>query len=317
LTVGQNAETPVHLLKDSNEIAFFERVVDLYNALKIPIKQNSQFSMNDLLEIHKTIPYKSPVFRTNYYSFIFVKSGKGNYTTDEQTFEYGSRTIYFTNPGHLKAFEFYQLEEAYLITFSEEFLKTNIHQNIFEDFPFLLSETVPPQNPNEQQYKEIETVYLQILNEYRRNRLYKDKIIGNLLVVLLLKIKALFWQNYYPLEEGGTQSKIVKAFKENLEKHYRDLSEGKTERVFQPQDYATLQRLSPSYFSQVIKSKTGKPPSHWINERTTSYAKALIKNSTKSIKEVTFKLGFAETAHFSNFFKRQTGFSPSAYRKNH
>lgn len=302
-------------MNEQNNIAFFERVVDLYNALAIPIEQDSQFSMDDLLEIHKTIPYKSPVFRTNYYSFIFIKNGKGNYTTDEQTFEYGSRTIYFTNPGHLKSFEFHKLQEAYLITFSEEFLKTNIHQNIFIDFPFLLSETVPPQNPSEKEYSEIETIYLQILKEYQGTSLYKEKIISNLLVALLLKIKALFWQNYYPLEEGNNQSRIVKTFKENLEKHYRDLAKDNVERVYQPQDYANLQQLNPSYFSQVIKNKTGKSPSSWINERTTSYAKALLKNTSKSIKEITYKLAFAETAHFSNFFKKQTGFSPSAYRK--
>lgn len=302
-------------MNEQNNIAFFERVVDLYNALEIPIEQDSQFSMDDLLEIHKTIPYKSPVFRTNYYSFIFIKNGKGNYTTDEQTFEYGSRTIYFTNPGHLKSFEFHKLQEAYLITFSEEFLKTNIHQNIFIDFPFLLSETVPPQNPSEKEYSEIETIYLQILKEYQGTSLYKEKIISNLLVALLLKIKALFWQNYYPLEEGSNQSRIVKTFKENLEKHYRDLAKDNVERVYQPQDYANLQQLNPSYFSQVIKSKTGKSPSNWINERTTSYAKALLKNTSKTIKETTYKLGFAETSHFSNFFKKQTGISPSAYRK--
>lgn len=302
-------------MTETKEIAFFERVVDLYNALEIPIEQDSQFSMDDLLKIHKTIPYKSPVFRTNYYSFIFIKNGKGNYTTDEQTFEYDSRTIYFTNPGHIKSFEFHKLQEAHLITFSEEFLKTNIHQNIFTDFPFLLSETVPPQNPSEKEYTEIETIYLQILKEYQGTSLYKEKIISNLLVALLLKIKALFWQNYYPLEEGSNQSRIVKTFKENLEKHYRDLAKDNVERVYQPQDYANLQQLNPSYFSQVIKSKTGKSPSNWINERTTSYAKALLKNTSKSIKEVTYKLGFAETSHFSNFFKKQTGISPSAYRK--
>jgi AraC-like DNA-binding protein len=302
-------------VNETNEIAFFERVVDLYNALNIPIEQDSQFSMNNLLEIHKTIPYKSPVFRTNYYSFIFVKNGKGTYTTDEQTFQYDSGTIYFTNPGHIKSFEFFELKEAFLITFSEEFLETNIHQNVFKDFPFLLSETVPPQSPSEQQYKEIESLYLQILNEYRSNSLYKHKIIGSLLVALLLKIKALFWQNYLPLEEGNNQSRIVKTFKENLEMHYRNLAKNNVDRVYQPQDYAKLQQLNSSYFSQVIKSKTGKSPSNWINERTTSYAKALLKNSSKSIKEITYKLAFAETAHFSNFFKKQTGFSPSAYRK--
>lgn len=302
-------------MNNSSEIAFFERVVDLYNALEIPIEQNSQFSMNSLLELHKRIPYKSPVFRTNYYSFIFIKNGKGKYTTDEQTFDYGPRTIYFTNPGHIKTFEFFELQNAYLITFSEEFLKTNIHPNIFSEFPFLLSETVPPQNLDEQEYKEIETTYLQILSEYKGDSLYKEKIISNLLVALLLKIKALFWQDYYPLEEGSHHSRIVRTFKENLEKHYLDLAKNNIDRIFQPQDYASLQQLNPSYFSQVIKSKTGKTPSHWINEKTISYAKALIKNTSKSIKEITFSLGFSETAHFSNFFKKQTGFSPSTFRK--
>lgn len=299
------------------EIAFFERVVDLYNALNIPIEQDSQFSMDNLLELHKNIPYKSPVFRTNYFSFIFVKNGKGNYTTDDQTFEYGSSTIYFTNPGHIKAFEFYELEEAYLITFSEEFLKTNIHQGVFTEFPFLLSETVPPQHPNDKEYAEIEKLYLQILNEYKGSSIYKNKIIGSLLVALLLKIKALFWQNYHPLQENGIPSKIVSIFKENLEKQYRDLAEKRTDKILQASQYAELQQLNPSYFSQVIKSKTGRSPSQWINEKTTSFAKSLLKNSSSSIKEITYAIGFEETAHFSNFFKKQTGLSPTAFRKRH
>lgn len=304
-------------MSESNKILFFEKVVDLYNALEIPIEQDSQFSINNLLNIHTEIPYKSPVFRTNYYSFVFIKNGEGSYITDEQKFEYQSNTIYFTNPGHIKAFEFYRLEEAYLITFSEEFLKTNIHQNVFVDFPFLLSETVAPQQPNENQYKEIETLYLQIFKEYQNKSPYKNKIISNLLMVLLLKIKDLFWQNYLPLEEGNNQSKIVKTFKKNLEKQYRKLVKGESSEILQSQDYSNLQQLNPSYFSQVIKSKTGKSPSQWIAEKTTSLAKSLLINSAKSIKEITFAIGFSETAHFSNFFKKQTGFSPSIYRKKY
>ncbi|WP_452224132.1 helix-turn-helix domain-containing protein [Lacinutrix chionoecetis] len=301
----------------TDKILFFEKVVDLYNTLGIPIEQNSQFSINNLLNIHKEIPYKSPVFRTNYYSFVFIKNGEGNYITDEQKFEYKSNTIYFTNPGHIKAFEFYRLEEAFLITFSEEFLKTNINQSVFLDFPFLLSETVAPQQLNNNQFSEIETLYLQILKEYNNKSQYKNKIISNLLIVLLLKIKDLFWQDYLPMEEGNSQSRIVKTFKENLESHYQKLMRKESSVILQPQDYANTQLLNSSYFSQVIKSKTGKSPTQWIAERTTSLAKSLLINSTKSIKEITYSIGFSETAHFSNFFKKQSGFSPSAYRKKH
>lgn len=91
-----------------------------------------QFSINNLLDLHKTIPYSSPVFRTNYYSFIFIAEGAGNYTTDDKIFNYTSNTFYFTNPGHLKSFQFKSLQEAYLITLSEEFLKMNVHPKIFD-----------------------------------------------------------------------------------------------------------------------------------------------------------------------------------------
>lgn len=305
-------------MKINTEISYFEKVADLYKALEVPFNQETEFSIDSLIDIHKhkPIPYKSPVFRTNFYSFVFIKSGRGNYTTDDQTFDYNSGTIYFTNPGHIKAFKFYELSEAYLMTFSEAFLKTYTHQNIFYEFPFLLSETVTPQKPNKIEFKDIETLYLQIHSEYNRDSSFKNKIIGSLLIALLLKIKALFWDNYYPLEEGTNQSKIVRIFKENLEKHYRRISTDNELELLNTQNFAEKQQLNASYFSQVIKSKTGKSPSQWIAERTVSVSKSLLKNSSKSIKEISYAIGFSETAHFSNFFKKNTGLSPSSYRNS-
>ncbi|MEM9719288.1 MAG: AraC family transcriptional regulator [Bacteroidota bacterium] len=297
------------------DIHQYETLADLYQDLGIKIRQKAEFTIENVREVHQTIPYKSPIFRTNYYSFVFVKNGRGNYTTDDQTFEYTSRTIYFTNPGHLKGFEFYELEEAYLITLSESFLKTNVHSEIFREFPFLLAETVPPQTLSEKEFQVFERIYLHILEEYRGNSQYKFPVIGNLFVVLLLKIKEQFWSGYIPLEEGDRSSQIVKRFKQHLEKHYRDLAEGKISQHFQAQDYAHLQHLHPNYLNTVIKSKTGRSISNWIAEKTATEAKALLKNSSLSIKEIGIQLGFHETAHFSNFFKKQTSQSPSAFRK--
>lgn len=297
------------------EILYYEKVADLYNALGMPIEQDASFTINNLLDIHLEVPYKSPVFRTNYYSFIFVKKGRGNYTTDEQVFDYEDRTIYFTNPGHLKAFEFFELEEAYLITLSEAFLKENVHQDIFHEFPFLLAETVPPQSLAKADFKEIERLYLQISEEYQSDSKFKYRIIGNLFVVLLLKIKETFWGDYHPLEEGDRSSQIVKKFKEALENHYVDLAEERVMFQFQAQDYAKAQQLHPSYFSQVIKSKTGKSVSQWMSGKTIARANAYLKHSTFSIKEIAHKLGFGETAHFSNFYKKHARISPTAYRE--
>jgi len=100
-----------------------------------------------------------------------------------------------------------------------------------------------------------------------------------------------------------------------LEQHYRDLNAGKVDMAFRVQDYAQAQNLHPNYLSSVIKSKTGKNITTWIADKTLTEAKALLQNLSISIKEITYKLGFTETAHFSNFFKKHAGISPMQYRK--
>lgn len=298
-------------------ITHYETVSDLYAALGMPIEQDASFTIDSLLDIHDTIPYASPVFRTNYYSFIFVKRGSGNYTTDDLTFEYGDHTIYFTNPGHLKAFEFYALTDAHLITLSEAFLKENVHQDVFQEFPFLLAETVPPQQISPEAFADVERLYLQLLSEYRKDSAYKFRILGNLFVVLLLKIKESFWGGYLPLEEGDRSSQIVKAFKLALEANFRELAEDRTLYQLQAQDYARVQGLNANYFSQVIKSKTGKSVTQWMAEKRVAQANAYLLHAGLSVKEIAFRLGFAETAHFSTFYKKNTGRTPTGFRKMH
>lgn len=303
-------------MKESSNILQYDKLYELYHDLGLPIEQDSEFTIHSLLDIHNTKSYKSPVFRTNYYSFIFIKEGKGNYTTDNQNFEYNDLTVYFTNPGHLKAFEFYELFDAYVVTLSESFLKENVHKDVFDEFPFLLAETIPPQKLSKSEFTEIEILYQQILREYRGQSSHRLKIIGSLFVVILLKLKEQFWASYEPLMEGDRSSQIVRNFKTQLERHYKELIDGKATSQFKAKDYAEILNIHPSYFSTVIKSKTGKSVSEWITDKTMSQAKALLTHSGISIKEIGYSLGFSETAHFSNFFKKNSGISPSQFKSN-
>lgn len=307
-------------MKQEEKIVYYETVQDSYKSFGLPvdtITATGDFNIHNLFDIHKELPYKSLAFRTNYFSFVFVKDGVGNYTTDEQVFPFGPGTIYFTNPGHIKAYEHFQIGEIFIITLSESFLKENVHPDIFDEFPFLLAETVAPRTLDPERFSEFEILYRQILKESQANSRYKYKIIGNLFVVILLKIKEYFWNEYNPIYEGNRSSQIVKTFKRSLEKHYRDLAEGKASALFQVQDYAREQSLHPNYLSNVIKSKTGKSISTWITDKTISEAKSLLKNSSNSISQIAFQLGFAESTNFSNYFKKHTDLSPALFRKQH
>jgi AraC family transcriptional regulator, exoenzyme S synthesis regulatory protein ExsA len=56
------------------------------------------------------------------------------------------------------------------------------------------------------------------------------------------------------------------------------------------------------------------PPSQWIRERRMEKAKELLLNTTMTITDVCYTLGFESLAHFSRLFKSFFGHSPSEYK---
>ena len=275
------------------------------------------FVILNLAEVGFELPYQSSPFKPDYFSFLFVKDGKGAYTIDEKTFNVQPGSIYFTNPSNYRTFSWENIREVFLITFDEVFLKNYLKEDVFERFPFLLTETLSPQKATPAFFEKVEQIYLLIHREYNDGSPNKFRIIGNLLAVLLFYIKEYFWEDYQPIYEGSRQSQIVTSFKLALEAHYRDLDSGKAERLFHVQDYADLQGLNPAYLSTVIKAKTGRGIQAWIAEKTIALAKSLLQNTRIPIKEISYALGFNEVPHFSNYFKKNTNMSASQYRKIH
>lgn len=298
------------------EIIVHHKIADLYKTLGLPFDQEIDFTILSIPDIHPQIPFKSPILRADYFSFIFTKEGSGVYYLDENKFPFDSKTIYFTNPGHLKSYELNYSKEAFIITLSEKFLRENVHPEIYGEFPFLLAEKVPPTKLSQNDFVEFETLYNQILKEFTNDSKYKNKILGNLFLILLLKIKERFWSTYNPIDEGNRDSQIVKSFKRLLEKEFKKILETNPNNVkLQVQHFAEKLNLHPNYLNSVIKSKTGRTVNDWISKRTLSIAKSLLINTPYSSKEIAYKLGFSEPTHFSRFFKKHTALSPSKFRK--
>lgn len=298
------------------EITVHHKISDLYKTLGLPFEKEIDFTILSVPDIHPQIPFKSPVLRADYFSFIFTKNGSGIYYLDDNKFPFGSRTIYFTNPGHIKSYELQESKDAYIITLTENFLRDNVHSEIYDEFPFLLAEIAPPKKLFQADFDEFEILYKQLLNEFKKDSKYKNRVIGNLFVVLLLKIKEKFWLDYNPIEEGNRNSQIVKSFKHLLESEFKSVVEGQQNSKLQVQHFAERLSLHPNYLNSVIKSKTGRTVNDWISKRTLSVAKYLLMNTSYSSKEIAYRLGFSEPTHFSRFFKNHTQLSPSTFRQS-
>ena len=80
-------------------------------------------------------------------------------------------------------------------------------------------------------------------------------------------------------------------------------------------EYASLFSITPKYFSSICKRLTGRTANQLISEEIVRSAQILLRDSSKSIKQIAAMVGFKNQSHFGRFFRQQTGLSPQQYRE--
>jgi AraC family transcriptional activator of pobA len=78
--------------------------------------------------------------------------------------------------------------------------------------------------------------------------------------------------------------------------------------------YAHRLNKSPKTLSNIFCLYNNKTPQQIIHDRILIEAKRLLSYTSKSVKQITYELGFEDPAYFSNFFKRHTSLSPAEFR---
>ena len=78
--------------------------------------------------------------------------------------------------------------------------------------------------------------------------------------------------------------------------------------------YANKLNISAVYLAECIKHSSGKTFKKVLNEYVILEAKSVLTHTTKSIKEISFLLGYSEPSNFTSFFKKETGQTPNQYR---
>lgn len=75
--------------------------------------------------------------------------------------------------------------------------------------------------------------------------------------------------------------------------------------------------LAPTYLSALFKKETGLPVSEYIRRARIDTARTLLQYTDFSCLEIAEYLCFSSDSHFSQVFRRQTGLTPTAYRRTH
>ena len=247
--------------------------------------------------------------RHDYYTIIFFEVGNGTHIIDFMEYNIECNSIFFILPGQMHQVKPASKPKGWTLKFTEEFLITNsIPDKLINDI-YLFNDygQSPPLSINEYQLP----VYLNIISQIElfSNSLenYTLEAVGSLVKLFLIQSNnhcSLHKQNNPQFLE--TTNHLLRTFKNLLNKHYAA--------KHKVSDYADMLAVTADYLNKIVKGITGKSAKDHIQSKIITEAKRALLFSSLSNKELSFELGFEESAHFNNFFKKSTGLTPTEFR---
>ena len=79
--------------------------------------------------------------------------------------------------------------------------------------------------------------------------------------------------------------------------------------------YAEQLGITAKYMSELIKQVSKRTPNEWIDSYVMLEIRVLLKNTTKSIKEIAEAINFPNQSFFGKYFKEHMGMSPTEFRR--
>lgn len=242
-----------------------------------------------------------------------IKCGDLHYGCNYYDYEEG--TLVFVGPGQVIGVEnngeLYQPKGQALV-FHPDLLRGTSLGRLINQYNFFSYEVHEALHLSEVERKLILDCYAKIRYELERgiDKHSKTLIVSN--IELLLNYCVRFYDRQFITRENVNKG-ILQKFEELLSTYFS--SEKPKELGLPSVSYCADQmNLSANYFGDLIKKETGKSAQEYIQLKTLDIAKLKIFDTTKSVSEIAYELGFKYPQHFSRYFKQHVGYTPNEYR---
>jgi AraC-like DNA-binding protein len=160
---------------------------------------------------------------------------------------------------------------------------------------------------NEEAQEKLKLLSAIFMDEFKTTDNIQNEMLLALLKRLISYITRLARTEYVP-EKKVQEDKyhLIRKFNLLVETHFKE--------EHSVSFYAQQLFKSPKTLSNLFAIYNNKTPSQVIQERILIEAKRLLTYTSKTVKQITFELGFEDVSYFSNFFKKHTSQSPVDFR---
>lgn len=243
--------------------------------------------------------------RHNYIELFIFRNSGGIHDIDFVTFPIEAYSIHLVSSGRVHKVNRGMETHGYVIMFSPTVFSTN---EIIADFLFNLAcydvtENEPIFDFNKPIGEKLISIADNIWDDYNTDDSIKQHfVLSNLTLLLLHCIQS----------APVTDQKRSKD--QELYVNFRKLVQQNFKHTKKVREYVDILNTTSRKLNEIVSQKTGLSVSQFLYGQIILEAKRLL-NTGISSKEVSYELNFDDPAHFSKFFKTQTGISPTEFIK--
>ncbi|HXB35682.1 MAG TPA: helix-turn-helix domain-containing protein [Puia sp.] len=271
-------------------------------------------------KVLKNYDYVAKPFRHSFYCVALFLQGDVTLNSGFWKIRLQRPALYFKTPCQIVSWQKpAQWLQEYFIVFTEKFLADHkLLADIIFDLPFFQLEKAIPFELEPAELALLANIYKQILFEYTSKHPDKFALIASYLHTLFLHIRRLY--NKFTEVDASLVSHVhnheyilVEKFRSLIR---AQIAGGEAEsHNLNVKYFAGQLSVHPNHLNAVVKRQKEKTAIAFLHEQILHEAQSLLNQTNLTIKDIAFKLGFTDTSHFNNFFKKQTRATPVAYRR--
>ncbi len=241
----------------------------------------------------------------NYYTLLWSFNKAGRHVVDSHIYPICPKTIWFIAPGEIHCIQPTQPQEVMIQFIPELFPAKSITGEFLERLD-LFSSHGHPLVLSDDDVAALMPHLMAMTDAFLSSSPFRMDVIEAHLKLFLIECNSLIPMPEHSQNEEKFQHPAIALFKDLVGRHLREWHK--------VDDYAEALCLSPHYLSEIFRMATDQSPKSYLSAQIIAEAKRMILFTDLSLKEIGYDLGFDDSAHFSRFFKLQTGMSFQDFR---
>lgn len=267
-----------------------------------------------VVDMSKATPTQSLRIHFGFYCVFLKEVNCGDLKYGCNYYDYQEGTLVFVAPGQIVGVNSKEIvrPKGWALLFHPDLIRgTSLGHNM-KDYSFFSYEVYEALHLSEKERQIVMDCLNKIDYELKQSidKHSKTLIANN--IELLLNYCMRFYDRQF-ITRGNVNKDILVKF-ENLLDHYFQSEIPQTVGLPTVKYFADQLHLSPNYFGDLIKKETGKSAQEHLQLRLMDLAKERMFDTSKTISEIAYELGFKHPQHFSRMFKNETGYTPVEYR---